>query len=333
MAQGKDKDVLFRDKSKSRSKSFLLKGKDKDHDEDKSKSLLLKGKSKSKGRDGDELPDVLRSIVARRRERYGLAPGAPQAAPLDESLSSLPLSLPLPAAAAASANPFIAALLARRGAGERAVIAEVKMGSPRLGSLAGRFVPERLAEAYAGAEAACLSVVVEPDFFGGSWDLLARCRRASGLPAIAKDFVVSERQLDQAEAAGAAAILLVAALYDRDSLRGWAAAARVRGLVPLVETHDAADLALLDGGDWELVGINNRNLRTFSVDVGRSIELAPLLPRGALRVAESGIATRADLERLAAAGFDAFLIGESLLLADDPAAQLRHLLGDSGDGE
>src|SRR5690606_33029236 len=104
-----------------------------------------------------------------------------------------------------------------------------------------------------------------------------------------------------------------------------------------VETHDAGELTLLRPEDgesaWELVGVNNRDLRTFEVDLERSISLAPLLPRGALRVAESGIATRADLERLAAAGFDAFLIGESLLLADDPAAQLRHLLGDSGDGE
>jgi indole-3-glycerol phosphate synthase len=221
-------------------------------------------------------------------------------------------------------HPFLSALSARRG---RAVIAEVKMGSPRLGSLAGRFVPERQAEAYAAAGAAALSVVVEPDFFFGSFELLARCRAACGLPAIAKDFVVSERQLDEAAVAGATAVLLVAALYSPAALSAWAAAARARGLAPLVEVHDAADLESLAGWEWELVGVNNRDLRTFEVDLEGAIRLAAHLPAGALRVAESGIAARADVERLAAAGYEAFLVGESLLVADDPAAKLRELFG------
>jgi indole-3-glycerol phosphate synthase len=207
------------------------------------------------------------------------------------------------------------------------VIAEVKLGSPKLGSIADRVDPERQAEIYAASGAAALSVVVEPDFFFGSWELLVRCARASGLPAIAKDFVVSERQLDEAAAAGADAILLLAALHERDELAAWAAAARGRGVVPLVETHDERDLERLAGGTWELVGVNNRDLRTFEVDLERSCSLAPRIPAAALRVAESGIARRADVERLAAAGFDAFLIGESLLLADDPAAKLAELLG------
>lgn len=260
------------------------------------------------------LADILQSIVATRRQRLGVSP-AQQAPPLFTESFSLSASV---------ANPFVAALAARRG---RAVIAEVKMGSPRLGSLAGRFDPEKQAAAYAAAGAAALSVVVEPDFFHGSYELLAACKAACGLPAIAKEFVVDLRQLDWAVAAGADAILLVAALYSSPELRGWAEAARARGLAPLVETHDWSDLDLLSGAEWEMVGVNNRDLRTFEVDLEHSIAMRPRLPSGALAVAESGIATRVDVERLKSAGFDAFLVGESLLLCDDPAAKLRELFG------
>lgn len=280
------------------------------------------------------LPDILARIVARRRERYGLATGGPGSNPFTGSLSPSSLSsteefsgLPSFSGSLLEGNRFLDALRSRAAAGERAAIAEVKLGSPRLASLAGRIDPERQAELYASAGATCLSVVVEPDFFQGSFFLLERCARASGLPAIAKDFVVSERQLDEAAEAGAEAILLIAALYSREELAAWAEAARLRGLAPLVETHDDGDLALLAGSDWEMVGVNNRDLRTFEVDLDRAIAMAPGLPAGALRIAESGIAARADVDRLAAAGFDAFLVGESLLLADDPAAKLQELFG------
>lgn len=256
--------------------------------------------------------DILQRIVATRRERLGVAP-AQQAPP--SFTGSFSLSV-------ASGNPFVGALWERRG---RAVIAEVKMGSPRLGSLAGRFDPEKQAATYAAAGAAALSVVVEPDFFFGSYELLAACKAACGLPAIAKEFVVDLRQLDWAVAAGADAILLVAALYSASELAGWAAAARERGLAPLVETHDAADLLLLAGGEWEMVGVNNRDLRTFEVDLAHSIAMRPRLPLGALAVAESGIASRADVARLQGAGFDAFLVGESLLLCENPGAKLVEL--------
>ncbi len=262
--------------------------------------------------------DVLVRIVERRRERLaaeGYSEGLAEALAGGEA-STAPLI--------AKRNRFLAALAA---APAPAVIAEIKMGSPRLGSLAGRFDPEETARAYAEAGAAALSVVVEPDFFGGSYELLARCRAASGLPALAKDFVVHPVQLERARAAGADAVLLIAALYDRAELVALSALARGLGLVPLIETHDPADLDLLDGAgaDWELVGINHRDLRTFEVDLGRSAALLPRLPAGALKVAESGIASGADVARLAAAGFDAFLIGETLLLAADPGAKLRAL--------
>ncbi|HUP21388.1 MAG TPA: indole-3-glycerol-phosphate synthase [Thermoanaerobaculia bacterium] len=258
------------------------------------------------------LPDVLQRILSSTAVRVASARGEP-------------LALPAPALPSLFDNPFGAALRRDRG---RAVIAEVKMGSPRLGSLRDRVDPERQAAAYARAGAAALSVVVEPEFFFGSYDLLRRCREASGLPAIAKDFVLDEVQLRWARDAGASAVLLIAAALERARLHELGAAARALGLLPLVETHDREDLDKLAGGavDWELVGVNNRDLRTFQVDLGSSIELLPDLPAGALKVAESGLHSASDLQRLSDAGFDAFLIGETLLLDADPERKLRELL-------
>lgn len=256
--------------------------------------------------------DILLEITGRRRQRVPATEPADAAAPRGGH-----------ALAGTLDNRFLAALATSRG---RAVVAEVKMGSPRLGSLEGRFDPERQARAYAAHGAAALSVVVEPDFFHGSYELLARCKGASGLPAIAKDFVVSERQLDWALDAGADAVLLIAALHSGEELRSYAASARERGLVPLVETHDPEDLDKLTGDPWELVGVNNRDLRTFEVDLENSIALAPRLPAAALKVAESAIRDRNDVERLRVCGFDAFLIGETLLLAAEPGRVLEELL-------
>ena len=258
-------------------------------------------------------PDILRRIAERRRQRIaevggvevdGMAAGDP-CTPAD--------------------NAFLAALRAQ--CSQPAIIAEVKMGSPRLGSLAGRIDPQAQARLYAENGAAALSVVVEPDFFGGSYELLAACRRESGLPALAKDFVVDPVQLLWARDAGADAVLLIAALYDDpDELAGYALLARGLGLVPVVETHDAEDIAKLEGEPWEIVGVNNRDLRTFDVDLERSISLLAGLPAEAVKVAESGIRDGLDVALLRDSGFDAFLVGESLLLADDPAARLRELL-------
>lgn len=264
--------------------------------------------------------DVLVRIVEQRRRRAAEAGWS-----ADGSVGSSPAPLGAPLAAD---HPFLAAL-SRPGP---AVVAEVKMGSPRLGSLAERVDPEAQARTYAEAGAAALSVVVEPDFFGGSYELLARCREVSGLPAIAKDFVVHPHQLELARQAGASAVLLIAALYGTEELANYAGRARRLGLVPLIETHSGDDLARLGDGDWELVGVNNRDLRTFEVDLEHSLALLPRLPAAAVKVAESGISRAADVGRLHGAGFDAFLVGESLLLADDPAARLHELLGRSSGG-
>ena len=263
-------------------------------------------------------PDILREITERRRLRFG--GGQPPPAPRGETdLQD------------ATLNAFTAALSSRRGT---AVIAEVKMGSPKLGSLEGVFDPQEQAKVYARNGAAALSVVVEQDYFFGSYELLALCRQARGLPTLAKDFLVSTEQLDLAAKAGADAVLLIAALLDREALLGYAQEARRRGLVPMVEMHNRADLDKLSGAEWEIVGVNNRDLRTFSVDLERSIELLPDLPRSALKVSESGIAGREDLARLASGGFDAFLIGEILVKSSSPGATLRALLGEeTGPGD
>lgn len=262
------------------------------------------------------LPDILAKIVARRREFFAAArqagelPGTPSGS--------------FPDFFQRGDHPFLAALDARKG---EAVIAEVKMGSPRLGSLVGTFDPVEQARAYARGGAAALSVVVEPDFFFGSYRILEECVAACGLPAVAKDFVVDELQLHLAARSGASAILLVAALYEEEELRHWASLARRRGLVPLVELHDENDRRKLARSRWELVGVNNRNLRTFEVELENSLELLPRLPAESLKVAESGIQGRDDLRRLQEAGFDAYLIGESLVKSGDPVAKLNELLG------
>jgi indole-3-glycerol phosphate synthase len=257
-------------------------------------------------------PDILLRITEGRRQRIAEAGGA-NATDWEEG-----------APRTAANNAFLGHLKVRRR--DPAIIAEVKMGSPRLGSLHGRVDPVAQARLYAENGAAALSVVVEPDFFHGGYDLLAACREASGLPAIAKDFIVDPLQLTWARDAGADAILLIAALYEAEEMARYARLARGLGLVPLVETHDADDIAKLGGEPWELVGINNRDLRTFDVDLQRSIALLAGLPREAVKVAESGIRDALDVALLAESGFDAFLIGETLLLAEDPAAKLRGLL-------
>jgi indole-3-glycerol phosphate synthase len=183
------------------------------------------------------------------------------------------------------------------------VIAEIKLGSP-----------------------VALSVVVEPDFFFGSYELLTECKAAAKLPVIAKDFIVDQCQLEMAAQAGADAILLIAALYREEELIDYANQARSLGLVPLIETHSRGDLGKLGSLDWELIGINNRDLTSFEVDLQRSLDLIPQVPCSGIKVTESGIWTPQELLQLSEAGFDAFLVGESLLLAEDPETKLRELV-------
>jgi indole-3-glycerol phosphate synthase len=214
--------------------------------------------------------------------------------------------------------------LAREGVN---VIAEVKSASPSAGSIVANPAVEQIASDYARGGAAAISVVTEPEFFNGSRDWLERARGASGLPVVMKDFIVESSQIVRGIAAGADAILLLASLLDTRQLTDFIALLDAYGCDALVEVHDEEELARAIEAGANLIGVNNRDLRDFKVDLGISERLSALMPDGAIRVAESGIRTRDDIQRLRAARFNAFLVGESLLRQDDRAAAVRSLIG------
>ena len=211
-------------------------------------------------------------------------------------------------------------------AGDRlAVISEVKRRSPSKGDLAPDLVPSSLAADYERGGAACLSVLTDAEFFGGSAGDLGEARAACGLPVLRKDFTVDERDVVDARLMGADAVLLIVAALDDDELRRFAARATDLGLDALVEVHDEAELErALDAGST-LVGVNQRDLTTFSVDRELAAKLRPAMPDGVVTVAESGIRDAADARALAAAGYDAVLVGETLVKSPDPAAAVHDL--------
>lgn len=264
------------------------------------------------------VPDILRRIVDQRRQAMAQhAAKSPRSVALPHSDDGPPVD---------RGRRFVDSL--RRSDGP-AIIAEVKLGSPRLGDLRDRVDPLAQAAVYAEGGAAALSVVTEPDFFFGSYELLTTCASASGLPALSKDFIVDAAQIEWADRAGAGACLLIAALYSERELRMWADAIESTGMVAMVECHSSDDIAKLGDREWPVVGINNRNLRTFEVDLEHSSRLLDHLPVESVKVAESGLSERAQVGQLYRAGFDAFLVGESLLLDPDPGAHLRRLMGES----
>jgi indole-3-glycerol phosphate synthase len=228
------------------------------------------------------------------------------------------------AAAAPPPRGFRAAL--RRGPGVR-VIAEVKKASPSAGVLRADFDPAAQARQYEAHGAAAVSVLTDGPFFQGSLADLEAVRAAVGLPLLRKDFLLDRRQLLEARAVGADAVLLIAEALDDDALRRLLGEAAELGLDALVELYDAANLPrVLDAGA-RLVGVNNRDLRTFEVRLEHTLELAARVPPDVLLVSESGVRGRADVERLAAAGVRAVLVGETLMRAADPGAKLRELIG------
>ena len=209
------------------------------------------------------------------------------------------------------------------------VIAEIKSASPSAGAIVENPDVETIAADYARGGAAAISVVTEADFFRGSREWLARASRAAGLPVIMKDFIVEPAQLLRGVASGANAILLLASLLDAATIRRFIDLLDPFGVDALVEVHDEEELARATGGGARLIGVNNRDLRDFRVDLGTSERLGALMPPDVIRVAESGIRTRHDVERLAAARFNAFLVGESLLRQNDRAGAVRALTGES----
>jgi indole-3-glycerol phosphate synthase len=233
---------------------------------------------------------------------------------------------PLVAEARAQSLPrgFAAALRASEG---MSVIAEVKRRSPSKGDLAPGLDPAGLAAAYERGGATCLSVLTDAEFFGGSPDDLRAARAATKLPVLRKDFTVSPADVCDSRIMGADAVLLIAAALDDDELTDLHTLALDIGLDPLVEVHDEAELERAVAAGAHLVGVNQRDLVTFEVDHERAARVGAAIPATAARVAESGIRGPDDVAALAAAGFDAVLVGELLVTADDPEAAVAALRG------
>ena len=206
------------------------------------------------------------------------------------------------------------------------VIAECKRRSPSRGVLAARYDPVAIATQYQRGGAAAISVLTEPTFFDGALDHLSAVRAAVDLPLLRKDFVVDDYQLLEARAAGADAALLIVAALEQPDLVRLHQRARDLGLAALVEVHDDEELARAVDAGARLIGVNNRNLRTLAVDVDASYRLAARMPPDVLAVSESGLQSRADLEKLAAAGYRAFLIGERFMTDPDPARAIQELV-------
>jgi indole-3-glycerol phosphate synthase len=221
---------------------------------------------------------------------------------------------------------FAAALQGRVAAGDAAVIAEIKKASPSKGVLREDFRPAEIASSYQRRGAAALSVLTDAPFFQGSADSLAAARSAAALPALRKDFVVDPWQVFESRAMGADAILLIAAVLDDAQMIDFETLALELGMSVLVEVHDAHELERALALRTPLIGINNRNLRTFEVALETTLGLLAKVPPGRLVVTESGIRVPADIRRMRAAGVHAFLVGEAFMRADDPGAALALLI-------
>jgi len=229
------------------------------------------------------------------------------------------------AAAATPRGPEFEAALGRPG--HVNIIAECKRRSPSKGVLAVDYDPVRIAREYEDGGAAALSVLTEPTFFDGALEHLTAVRSAVRLPLLRKDFVVDAYQLFEARAAGADAVLLIVAALDQEEMVALQQRAWDLGLATLVEIHDEAELTRAIDSGARIVGVNNRNLRTLTVDVGASDRLAARLPRDVVAVSESGLKSREELEQLAVAGYRAFLIGERFMTDPRPADAIRRLMG------
>jgi indole-3-glycerol phosphate synthase len=259
----------------------------------------------------DTVPDILARIVARKR--WERTQSSANFAEWERRAERLALSR----------RDFRAALLAHSSG----IIAEIKKASPSKGLLSPDFDAVALAREYELGGAAALSVLTDEKFFQGSLADLCAAREAVSLPALRKDFTLDEYHVVEAAAHGADAILLIAAILDAKKIRALRELAASYGMAALVETHDEAELdtALEAGSD--LIGVNNRDLRTFEVTIETSLRLAERIPAGVVKVAESGIHSAADVRLLHTAGFQALLVGEHLMKSSSPAAALRALLG------
>lgn len=263
-----------------------------------------------------DTPDVLKRIADHKREEIRAA----------QRRTPLP-SLRQRAAEMEQTRGFETALRRTAAEGRTAIIAEVKKGSPSKGVIRADFDPLEIARIYAANGATCLSVLTDERFFLGKLDYLTGIRSTIALPLLRKDFILDPYQIFEARCAGADAILLIAALLDLHQLMDFSALARELTLDVLLEVHDEEELETALETDCTLIGVNNRNLRSFVTDLATTKRLSRLLPSDRFLVTESGISTRADIESLAAAGAGAFLVGESLMRENDIGSQLRVLQG------
>ncbi|HNJ84352.1 MAG TPA: indole-3-glycerol phosphate synthase TrpC [Piscinibacter sp.] len=262
------------------------------------------------------MSDILDKIVAVKREEIAAAKRVRDEASLRREAEAL-----------GGQRDFVGALRAKIAAGRAAVIAEVKKASPSKGVLRERFVPAEIAASYERGGAACLSVLTDLQFFQGSAEYLRQARAACALPVLRKDFMVDAWQVWEARAMGADCILLIAACLGDAQMAELEAQAHALGMAVLVEVHDGAELDRALKLKTPLVGINNRNLRTFEVTLDTTIGLLPRVPAERLLVTESGILAPADVKRMRDARVNAFLVGEAFMRAADPGAALASLFG------
>jgi len=262
------------------------------------------------------MSDILNKIVAVKREEVAAA----------QAVRGL-ASLRRDAEARGKQRDFTAALRNKIAAGHAAVIAEVKKASPSKGVLREHFVPAEIAASYARHGAACLSVLTDVQFFQGAVAYLEQARAACELPVLRKDFMVDAYQVFEARAMGADCILLIAACLDDAQMADLESQAHALGMAVLVEVHDGAELDRALRLKTPLLGINNRNLRTFDVTLDTTLGLLPRVPADKLLITESGILGRADVERMRAANVHGFLVGEAFMRAPDPGAALAALFG------
>lgn len=262
-------------------------------------------------------PDILKKILARKRQEI--------------SARSEKISLPEMADLAKLAGPcrgFVDAIAAKIASGQAGVIAEIKKASPSKGVIREDFHPAEIAASYEQGGAACLSVLTDADFFQGSEDYLKEARAACHLPVIRKDFIIDPYQVYEARAIGADCILLIVAALTDAQLRELSALAAELGMDVLVEVHDAEELQRALPLDLRLIGINNRNLRTFEVSLNTTLELLSQIPPDRIVVTESAIHSREDVALMRDNGVNAFLVGEAFMRAEDPGVQLAALFNE-----